>query len=295
MKKIIILLIIPIFSFAGTHPSKPWIDINYPQDKHKLWWNDDWWNDGQLETPQNHEIAISELFYQDDDVEVPAYLFKPKKPGQYPPILFQHGRRGLDDLIIMRIKRLAARGFIVLAPDLFNAYFKESYPLEHDYKYEKHVAKGIDILLQQKDIMGNKACVVSHTRGGYYTLKALVKYQKQQQAICYVSYYPHWQDPNAPEPMQIYQYAQELEQLNVPVLVFFGEHEQYQRMRPIIAGINLLQEKGGDARLIIYPGVGRAFDFRPPHVRTFADDLAAKDASKRTAEFINKHLRPLHQ
>jgi carboxymethylenebutenolidase len=45
-----------------------------------------------------------------------------------------------------------------------------------------------------------------------------------------------------------------------------------------------------DARVIVYPGVGRGFDFRPREVRTFADDLAAQDALRRTAEFIRRHL-----
>ena len=78
----------------------------------------------------------------------------------------------------------------------------------------------------------------------------------------------------------------------MPTLVFIGEHDQYQRIRPIMAGIKVLKSKGVDAELIIYPGVGRGFDFRPAHVRTFADDLATKDANQRTASFIKKHLIP---
>ena len=53
-----------------------------------------------------------------------------------------------------------------------------------------------------------------------------------------------------------------------------------------------MKAAGKDATLIVYPGVGRGFDFRPPHVRTFADDLAAKDAVQRAAAFINRHLAP---
>jgi carboxymethylenebutenolidase len=153
------------------------------------------------------------------------------------------------------------------------------------------VAKSIDVLLQRSDIMGDKICTVSHTRGGYVTLKALVKHQKQSQVACYVSFYPHWQDPNASEVRQIYQYAPELNELNVPTMVFIGEYDQYQRIRPIMAGIDVLKNKGVDAELIIYPGVGRGFDFRPAHVRTFADDLATKDADQRTAAFVRQHLK----
>lgn len=74
------------------------------------------------------------------------------------------------------------------------------------------------------------------------------------------------------------------------MLVFIGDEEQYQRRRVIETGINQLRKNGGDARVIVYPGVGRGFDFRPENVRTFADDLAAKDAIQRAAKFMNKHL-----
>jgi carboxymethylenebutenolidase len=112
---------------------------------------------------------------------------------------------------------------------------------------------------------------------------------RQSRAACYVSYYPHWQDPNAGEVAQVYQFAPEVEGLTVPTLVFVGEHEQYQRARAIVAGIDALRAKGRDALLIVYPGVGRGFDFRAPHVRTFADDLAAQDSLRRAAQFIAKH------
>lgn len=91
--------------------------------------------------------------------------------------------------------------------------------------------------------------------------------------------------------MQIYRYAPEADELRVPALIFFGEHEQYQRHRPIMDVYDSLRKKGRAVRLIVYPGVGRGFDFRPRHVRTFADDLAAKDAMQRTAAFIHKHLQ----
>jgi carboxymethylenebutenolidase len=105
-----------------------------------------------------------------------------------------------------------------------------------------------------------------------------------------VSYYPHWQDPNKPEPMQIYQYAPEIEDLKVPVLIFIGEHDQYQRVRSMLEGVKALSAKGRKPQLFVYPGVGRGFDFRPAKVRTFADDLAAKDAMRRAEKFIRLYL-----
>ena len=194
-------------------------------------------------------------------------------------------------MIQRHVKRVAARGFVVFAPDIYQAHFIGTHPIEHDYELEKDINAGIDVLLARKDISSKRACLYSHTRGGYYTLKIATTFKRQDKDVaCYVSYYPHLQDPNAPEAEQVYGYAREIDDLELPVLVFIGEQEQYQRRRVIETSIKVLQDRGVDARLIIYPGVGRGFDFRPENFRTFADDLASKDAIQRAAQFMNKHL-----
>ncbi len=257
------------------------------------WWSDAWWNDGKIEVPTNYDVESIWIEYTSGDVDVPAMVVRPKKKGKYPAVLFQHGRRGLDDLVQRHARRLAARGFVVLAPDIYKAHFIGTHPIAHDYELEKDVDKAVDVLLARKDISTSKACLYSHTRGGYYTLKVATTFNRQKKDIvCYVSYYPHLQDPNAPEPAQVYGYAPEIEQLKIPVLIFIGEDDQYQRMRVAQTSIKILEEKGRDARLIIYPGVGRGFDFRPENVRTFADDLASKDAIQRATLFMQKHLKP---
>jgi hypothetical protein len=77
--------------------------------------------------------------------------------------------------------------------------------------------------------------------------------------------------------MQVYGYAKEADELKIPALIFIGEQEQYQRRRSIEEAVKNLELLKRPVRLIVYPGVGRGFDFRPPNVRTFADDLASKE------------------
>lgn len=256
------------------------------------WWENNWWEEGQLRKVTNHKVKVDWIDYQRGDVTVPTMVARPADNKKYPAIVFQHGRRGLGDLLQRQVKRIAARGFVVLAADIYKANFIGTHPIEHDYELEKDANGAIDVLLARDDISTTKACVVSHTRGGYYSLKVATKFKRQQKDLaCYVSYYPHWQDPNAPEPEQVYGYAPEIEKLKIPTLIFIGDEEQYQRRRVIETSIKILQDKKRDARLIIYPGVGRGFDFRPPNVRSFADDLASKDAMQRLTDFINKNLK----
>lgn len=285
MKKIILLMSSLMLCFnAFAHEDKK-------EDK-SHWWKQDWWDGGQLREVTNHKVKVSWTEYDRGEVTVPTMVARPADGKKYPAVVFQHGRAGLSKLLQLQVKRIAARGFVVMAPDIYAANFIGTHPFEHDYELEKDADKVIDMLLARKDISTKKACIVSHTRGGYYSLKTAVTFKRQEKDLaCYVSYYPHWQDPNAPEPAQVYGYAPEIEKLSLPALIFIGEFDQYQRRRVIDTSMAILEKNKVDAKLIVYPGVGRGFDFRPPHVRTFSDDLASKDAIQRMTDFIHKHIK----
>jgi carboxymethylenebutenolidase len=286
---------VPLYTFlifvlnAGFMPQS--VSAHEEKVDNSWWWSNSWWNEGKITTPKNYDVKVTWSSYDSNGVDVPMMVVRPARKGKFPAVFFQHGRRGLDGLIQRHAKRIAAQGFVVVAPDIYKAHFMGTHPIEHDYELEKDVNKGLDILLARKDISSKKACLYSHTRGGYYTLKVATTFKRQNKDVaCYVSYYPHLQDPNAPEALQVYGYAPEVDKMKIPMLVFIGDEEQYQRRRVIESGIKSLRQKGRDARVIVYPGVGRGFDFRPENVRTFADDLASKDAVQRAAAFMNKHL-----
>jgi carboxymethylenebutenolidase len=239
----------------------------------------------------NHEVKPRTAAYRSGDADVPVSVLVPQGKGPFPVVVFLHGRRGVDDVTRLVPLRLAARGFVVVVPDLYAARFIETMPVKHDPATEEDAARAIDFALSLPEAKGqSKTCVVSHTRGGYYALKALVTHGRQSKVACTVAYYPHWQHPEAPEAAQVYQHAQEIDQLSVPTQVFMGEHEQYQRARAIASSVDVMRARKRDVALIVYPGVGRGFEFRGPAVRTFADDLAAKDAMLRSATFIRSHL-----
>lgn len=268
--------------------------VNNKPAAEKFWWDEAWIEKGILPVPANHEVVEQQVEYinEEDGTEVPAILYRPKKEGTYPGVLFQHGRRGLDDLVQRLPRRMAAQGFVVLAPDVYSARFIDKFPIEHMSETDSDTNAGVDFLLKQPDVSTSKICLYSHTRGGYYTLQTAVKYKRQEKDVaCYVSFYPHWQDPNAAEPMHVYRYATEADALEIPTLVVIGEYEQYQRRRSLETAVKSMKTAGKDVRLIIYPGVGRGFDFRPVGVRTFADDLATKDSTARAAAFMRENLK----
>lgn len=262
-------------------------------DELPWWWDEAWWEEGKLyhDVP-NHEVTVEWIEYDHEDVTIPAMVARPQGEDAYPAVIWAHGRRGLDRLNELNVKRLAARGFVVMAPDLYSGRFISAMPVEHDEAVEGDLDAGLDVLLARDDILGNRACAVSLSRGGYYTLRLAVIFERQaEDLVCYVGYYPHLQHPHAPEPDQVYRYAGEVNELTLPALILVGEEEQYQRKRNIESAVDALKERERDVRLIVYPGVGRGFDFRGPEARSFADDLATRDAILRTTGFLNHHLR----
>ncbi len=289
----VVLLAGLVLSLPLAAQSPGYAPYENPMGLDSHWWQNDWWEEGVLHPSATHALKTEWIEYANGETTVPTMLVMPADASpekRYPAVLYQHGRRGLDELVQRQVKRIAARGFVVLAPDVYSARFIEKLPIAHDYATELDVAAAVPVLLARPEISTSKICMASHTRGGYMALKAATTHAAQKDVACYLSWYPHWQDPNAPEPMQVYRYAIEVDQLSMPVLIFIGDQEQYQRRRSIETGVRSLQAAGKDATLIVYPGVGRGFDFRPPHVRSFADDLAAKDAVQRADGFIRKHL-----
>ena len=271
--RIALLVILAAASGLAGAMHEPWSTTRFPQDEDKWWWDESWWQRGTLPSPANHAVRVRAASYPSGELEVPVEIFS---PGNFPVVVFLHGRRGLDELTRLVPLRLAARGVTVVAPDLFSARFIDKMPVPHDPALEDDAARAIDFALALPEARGQaKTCVVSHTRGGYYALKALVTKERKSKA---------------PEAMQVYQYAPEVDELRVPVRVFLGEHEQYQRVRPILTGVDSLKKKNRDARVVVYPGVGRGFDFRPREVRTLADDLAAQDSLVHAAAFIRRTL-----
>lgn len=66
--------------------------------------------------------TISEdIIYKTGDDEVMAQLSRPAEPGKYPAVIMIHTIFGLDRHIRKVASKLAAQGYVVLAPDLFSS------------------------------------------------------------------------------------------------------------------------------------------------------------------------------
>lgn len=111
---------------SATH--EPWTTQRFPQDQDKWWWDADWWERGAMPVPANYGVRSRSETYRSGEVEVPVEIFTPAAAGRFPVVVFLHGRRGLDELTRLVPRRLAARGFTVVAPDLYTGRGRASPP-----------------------------------------------------------------------------------------------------------------------------------------------------------------------
>lgn len=230
---------------------------------------------------------VRDLTYRNGDVEIGAKLYLPAGRGPHPAVLYVHARRGWDAEADAQVRRFVAHGLAVIAPDYHSPRFITAWPIEHDPATEKDVELAIDALKKIPEVRSERICVAGFSRGGYH---AVLLAARRREVACVVTWYGHMVNPNAPEPVQVYRYAPEIDRISVPVLFIVGEEEQELRRTGIRRAYYALMKRGVPVELLMYPHARRAFDFRQDQREE--EKLATVDAAKRASAFIRAALSP---
>lgn len=220
--------------------------------------------------------------YPNGDVDVPAFLVVPQGPGPYAAVVYVHGRWGLTESVRREIRRLASRGFAVLAPAYHLSRVIPALAWYHEPETEKDVEAGLDYLKTLKGVAADKIGVIGVSYGGYHAMLLGVR---RPEVAGVVGYYAVLHNPNAPKPTQLYQFMPEVEELNRPLLLFVGEREWEMRRIQAQRVARRLRELKRPVEVVVYPGADHCFDVRHG-VRTVGDDMASADAMNRTATFL---------
>lgn len=219
--------------------------------------------------------------------DVPVEVATPARAGPHAPVLYIHARRGLEDEDRAHMRELAAQGFLVLAPDWQKANMIERWPDRHYPESEDDVEAGLNALLARKDVCKGPVGIVGLSRGPYFAIRLAAK--RPQDIAAIVSYYGHFQNPNAPEPQQLYSVAPEVARIEAPVLMLIGDADF--ELRRIVNGraFYSLWERGVPVELQMYPMARRAFDFRRD--ATPEEKIATKHARNRAREWLTRHMK----
>jgi carboxymethylenebutenolidase len=219
--------------------------------------------------------------------DVSIEIARPAGAGRAPPLLYIHAKRGYEDVDREHILALAGQGFIVYAPDWLSPNMIERFPDRHVPETEDDVEAALDALLRDPRACRQPVGVVAKSRGPYIAFRLAAKRPGAIGAI--VSYYGHFQNPNAPEPQQLFSIAPEVNRVTAPTLMLIGDADF--ELRRIVNGraFYALWERGVPVELQMYPMARRGFDFRPD--QSPEEKIAARHAAKREREWLFQHLR----
>lgn len=232
-------------------------------------------------------VSIEQTTLHNGDVAIPVTVAVPKGKGPFPPLLFIHAKRGIDDNEGRHISELAEQGFLVVMPDWQAGRMIERWPSEHDPATEGDVAQALNFLMKHPRACRMPAGVVAKSRGGYYAIRLAAKRGVDIATI--VSYYGHMQNPNASEPDQLFRVAPEIMQITTPLLLLIGDQDYELRRMNIGRAFYALWERGVPVELQGYPLARRAFDFRAD--QTPEEKVAARHARQRTELWLQRWMK----
>lgn len=218
--------------------------------------------------------------FQSNGATARGYLSVPESGGGPGVVVIQEWW-GLVPHIKSVADRCAREGFVALAPDLYHGDVARS-PDEagklmmalNIERAEKDLRGAVEYLLNQEATTGGRVGTVGFCMGGALSLYAASK--NERVGACVVFYGIH---PKV-EP--------DLDALRAPVLGLFAKRDESVPPDAVRELEARLRERGKQVETHIYPGTDHAFfnDTRPE----VYDEEAARDAWRRTIEFLRRHL-----
>jgi carboxymethylenebutenolidase len=222
-----------------------------------------------------------------DGSDVPVEIATPAGKGPFPPVLFIHAKRGIDENEQKHIAELAGQGFLVVMPDWQSGRMIERWPSAHNPETELDVEAGLDYLKSLPNACKMPVGIVGQSRGPYYAIRLAAKRGPDIAAI--VSYYGHMQNPNAPEPDQLFRIAPEITQITTPILYLIGDADFELRRMNGGRAFYALWERGVPVEWQEYPMARRAFDFRQD--QSPEEKIATRHARERAKNWLAKWMK----
>jgi len=199
------------------------------------------------------QVKTSMVTIKSGDEEIKGFLARPEGKGPFPAVVVIQEWWGLNDWIKDQAKRIASKGFVALAPDLYRG------KVATDMKVASQLMKGLpkdralrdlkaatDYVAHLKTVDKGHVGTIGWCMGGGYALQlALADPRLKACVICYG---------------RVTSDADELKKLKATVLGIFGEEDKGIPASSVREFEAALKQAGGRAEKInIYKGAGHGF------------------------------------
>ncbi len=230
--------------------------------------------------PQVAGLTTSMVDYEDSDGEtLMGYLARPEGDEARPGIIVLQEWWGLDEHIKDVTRRVAAAGYVALAPDLYKGVVAtepdeaRKLVMELDMaEAVNEIQRAINYLLEQPYTAGEKAGIVGFCMGGRLVLMTALQSENLGAAV---AFYGSPIDP-----------AQAAD-FKAPLLGLYGSEDSGIPVDAVNAMSEALSEAGVENEIHVYEGAAHAF-FNDTRDSYNAD--AATDGWQRTLSWFSSHL-----
>ncbi|MDE3103359.1 MAG: dienelactone hydrolase family protein [Chloroflexota bacterium] len=227
-------------------------------------------------------VLSMHAMYVCDGAHVDGYLSRPVDVGPWAAIVVGHSYRGLTPFYREWSRRLAAEGFVVLVPDLYEGHVAaddaEASRLKASLDFDRAARQlaGARGYLRGLPFVRDAFGITGHCLGGGLALMALARSEPGAFA-CAVIYYH-----------SVYPDDAELRRIHCPVLGHFGTADALTPRAEVEKLEQALHDAGQPFQAEWYEGMGHAFANRADP--TPEQRAASEAAWARTIAFFRSHL-----
>lgn len=231
---------------------------------------------------KDHNLFTDNITYTGESGEIKAYLARPKKDKKYPAVIVIHENKGLQPHIKTVNERMAAEGFLSIAPDALSPFggtpdnnVDEARNKMRELDKEKTIKNftaAVKFLKTHPNSNGKVGCT-GFCWGGAMTNQVAVNAPDLDAAVPYYGSQPKPEDVPKIKASVMAHYAGDDERINKGI-------EAYE---------SALKDAKIDYQIFIYDGAKHAFnnDSNPGRYH----EEAAKLAWKRTVKFFKENLK----
>jgi carboxymethylenebutenolidase len=224
---------------------------------------------------------MAQVEFQANGSSASGYLAVPES-GRGPAVVVLQEWWGVDDHIRSVTDRLAAEGFLALAPDLYHGETTEE-PSEAEQKMmalsmdqaEKEMAGAVDYLAAHEGSTGRGVGAIGFCLGGGLAVWAAATNAK---VVATVSYY-----------YVMLHGKPDFSSVRGPVLGHFGTADDFIPLESSEGLLAELREAGVEAEFVFYEGAGHAFFNDTNRLGTYDADAAGR-SWERSVDFLREHL-----
>ncbi len=233
------------------------------------------------------EITTSTVQVKAADGEMPGFLARPTAAGKYPAIIVVMEAFGLNDHIRDVAKRIAAEGYVALAPDV---YYREKDAVVgydnlpeairlmtclNDGSIVKDISATVAYLQGQEFVRTDRIGMTGFCMGGRITFLSACRVRGLAAAAPFYG-------------GGIGGLLGDADKASCPLLFFFGDQDPFIPNEEVERIKTTLARLGKPSEVVVYPGAPHGFfcnereSYRPD---------AAKDAWERLKKFFAAHLK----